>query len=143
MTFSTQLGSFPPNHHNPSPVIELLIDGQAWGQPHAAYFSFGNRICRMLLSCKGVLELFLATGGIDPEQHTGIVQPSTWMPVPVQVEGYSEFEVPNAGRNVPCPYLKFSCNESRAKGVGLLKTEGLLAVWQDLEAFARERGAPW
>ena len=142
MPYSTQITTYPPNHPNPSRVIEILIDGQPWGQPGDANFRFGNRICRMLLSCKPILKTFLETEGANPEQHNKTFQGNQWLPVSISVEGFSRFERQNNGEEINRPYLKFSCNESTPIGIGWKKAEGLLAVWGQLEAFATEVGMP-
>ena len=142
MSYSTKRGVFPPNIHNPSPVIEILIDRLPWGQPGSAHFRFGNRICRMLLSCKPVLESFLKTEGANPEQHNQDIQGNEWLPVRITIEGHSKFEMEPNGVEINRPYLKFSCNEATTKGIGLRKAEGLLAVWSQLEAFANDVGMP-
>jgi len=141
MSYSTRRGEYYPWNRGPQPVIELLIDGQPWGQIGAQTFRFGNRICRMLLSGRDVLEEFLKVEGKNPDTINRTIPPGDWMPASVIVQGYSEFEGP-AGQRIERPYLKFLCNESRERGVGLRKAEGLLSVWKDLEGFAKEIGVP-
>jgi len=141
MAYTTKRGEYYPWNKGPQPVIELLIDNHPWGQAGAQTFRFGNRICRMLLSGRAVLEEFLKAEGRNPETINRTIPAGVWMPATVVVQGYSEFQGP-AGRNFQKPFLKFSCNESREKGIGLLKAEGLLAVWSQLEAFANDVGMP-
>ena len=141
MAYSTRKSAYYPWNRGPQPVIEILIDGQPWNQVGAQTFRFGNRICRMLLSGGDVLDEFLRVEGMNPETIQRTIPPSDWMPATVIVQGYSEFEGP-AGHRIQKPYLKFACNESREKGIGLKKAEGLLSVWKDLEAFASEIGMP-
>jgi len=143
MPYSTITGVYPPDNPNPSPVIELLIDGQHWNQPGDSIFRFGNRKCRMLLGCKSVLERFRETNGENPEQHNQTVPPSPWLiHTPISVQGFPNFILTNNEVRVAHPYLKFSCNQATDIGIGLIKADGLLSVWNDLEAFAGGVGMP-
>lgn len=141
MAYSTRRGTYAPWNRGPQPVVELLIDGEPWGQFRARTFRFGNRICRMLLSDREVLEEFLRSDGRNPESIDQVFRNGLWLSAPVIVQGYSEFEGP-AGHIIQRPYLKFSCEDSREKGIGLKKAQGLLSVWKDLETFATEVGVP-
>jgi hypothetical protein len=96
----------------------------------------------MLLACKNVLEHFLETEGATPEQHTKTVQGNEWFPVQISVKGFSNFEMQPNGITINRPYLEFSCSEAPNIGIGLQKAEGLLAVWNQLEAFANDVGMP-
>jgi len=143
MPYSTVVGVFPPNHLNPSPVIEILIDGQPWNQPGDTHFRFGNRKCRMLLGCKHILQLFIGTNGENPEQHNQTVPPSPWLiHTPILIQGFPNFITNNHNALISHPYLKFSCAQAGDIGIGLHKANGLLSVWDDLENFATGVGMP-
>ena len=137
MPYSTRRGEYYPWNRGPHPVIEILIDGQPWGQIGAQTFRFGKQICKMLLSSRSTLENFLRVEGNNPESFNGVI-PHSFLPgVTISVIGYSRFERSD-GIRVSRPYLKFSCKDYIEKGIGLKKSDGLLSVWADLEAFARE-----
>lgn len=137
MCYSTKRGATPEG----APVIELLRDGMNWRHPGAGCFRFGNRKCKMFLDCKPVLKTFVETEGINPEGNTQTVTPGQWLHAPVNVVGHTRFVISN-GIQVDHPFLTLSCGEAKQIGVGLKKTKGLLSVWNDLEAFATEVGAP-
>ena len=97
----------------------------------------------MLLGCKSVLERFRETNGENPEQHNQTVPPSPWLiHTPISVQGFPNFISTNNEVRVAHPYLKFSCNQATDIGIGLIKADGLLSVWNDLEAFASGVGMP-
>ena len=117
------------------PTVEVLIDGQAWGQTHTwdAHFRFGLFKARMIMTYLDVIEEFGASHGRSPSCHRAIKRrmadsglECTCTTLPSFVNSY--------GCHVEEPYVKLQSR--RELGLGVEKANALVVLAEDVERFA-------
>jgi hypothetical protein len=125
-----------------NPTIEILREGQPWGEDHVGpeHFSFGITKLRMLRAALPILETFVESRGSKP--WPGEMQKATDLTgsgiVSVEVHKHDDF-CRRDGAQIGQPYLKL-INGKTSVGLGLKKCEAILDLWPRLEGFLASHG---
>jgi hypothetical protein len=134
---SVVLSSFRGN-----PTIEILRDGQPWGDDNigTAHFSFGITKARMVRAAFGILENFVESAGGQP--WPGQVQEATDATgagiLRVMVQKHDEFENA-AGNQIHQPFLKLTAGDT-SLGLGLTKCQALVFLAEEIDRFLESNG---
>jgi hypothetical protein len=127
-----------------NPTIEILRNGQPWGEDHfgPVHFSFGITKARMIRAALPILEQFVTTQGGQP--WSGRTQTATDLTcsgvVSAEVEKFDDFENA-AGNQIGQPYLRLTSGETSI-GLGVSKCQALVFVAEELERFLAQSGQP-
>jgi hypothetical protein len=139
MTYSIRKGIDP---NTARPVIEVLHDGQDWGEahPHDEHFRFGPFKAHMITAAKSVIQEFLESEGERPPRGQAVVatDETCYPSFSVTCCNYNHFI--RHGHHIDQPYLKLRLSRFNI-GFGLSKAEALVVLMNQIEAFVREHDA--
>ena len=134
---SVVLSSFRGN-----PTIEILREGQPWGEDNigTAHFSFGITKARMVRAAFGILEKFVKSAGGQP--WPGQVHEVTDVTgagiLHVMVQKHDDFENA-AGNQIHQPFLKLMAGDTTL-GLGLAKCQALVFLAEEIDSFLESNG---
>ena len=135
--FSLIKGSYQGN-----PTLEILRDGQPWGEDNVGseHFSFGITKARMIRAALPIMERFVESLGGDP--WSGQVQTVTDLTgsgvLSVDIQKHDDFENP-IGNQIQQPYLKLASGKT-SLGIGIKKCEALIHLWPQVDSFLSANG---
>jgi hypothetical protein len=135
--FSVVSGSFKGN-----PTIEILRDGQPWGEDNVGpeHFSFGITKLRMIRAALPIVEKFVESRGGDPwpDQVHKVTDVTGSGIVSAEVHKHEDFSRRD-GQQISLPYLRLVSGKT-SLGVGLKKCEAILDLWPHLDGFLASHG---